>query len=95
MGLLPELPNVRYIRIRDVDGNDINLFRLDGNDEDVAHAIEHMQASYSRSNTEVSIEFMDKKDALCIEWGFIMNTCVPWEEAKKYIKDFEVAISWN
>ena len=95
MNMLPGLPNIRYVRVRDADGNDLNLFRLDGSDEDVAHAIDHMRAAFEQTEHTVTIDFMDRKDAIHIEWGFIMNNCVPWEEAKKYLKNFDVVISWN
>lgn len=95
MNLLPELPNIRYVRVRDEEGKNLNLFRFDGSDEEVAHAIEHIRATFDKSDKRVTIDFMSKKDAVKVEWDFIINNCVPWEEAKKYLKNFEVVLSWN
>ncbi len=95
MTILPGLPQIRYVRVRDENGKDLNLFRFDGSEEDVAHAIQHIRATFEGTDHNVTIDFMDRKEAMQVEWGFITNSCVPWEEAKKYLKNFEVAISWN
>ncbi len=94
MDLLPALPNIRYVRISE-NGEPINLFRLDGTDEELDHAVAHMRETYAYVNPNITIELMDKYEALCIEWRFISQTCVPWEEAKKKLEHFEVALQWN
>lgn len=92
--LLPDLPNVRYVRVSD-EGKDLNLFRLDGDDKEIEHTIAHMKEVYSKISDTVVVEFMSKEDVRIFEWKFISKNCVPWEKAKKKFKTFESVLMWN
>lgn len=94
MGMLPELPNIRYVRVSE-NGKDLNLFRLDGTEEELEHALTHMVETYQHINPALEITIMPREEALKIEWKFVSKTCIPWELAKKKLKGFEVALNWN
>ncbi len=94
MSLLPALPNIRYIRLLK-HGKPLDLFRLDGTDEELDHALAHMRDVYSYTDPELTVLLLDKYEGLELEWQFIYETCIPWEDAQNTLEGFEVSINWN